>query len=301
MKVNRVSGLILATDTQIVSHAMEPLQALKRIIVGYQQIGVFPIVIIIDETLTDLKYQLSKYGVIFLINEEKQGTEKIKLIKQGIAFIKNFSDTVIYTALNVPLFYVDTLQRLLSYEKVIVVPSFQNKGGHPVVIRHELFDDLLHYEGPNGLQGFFQLHSDKRQHVEVNDQGTSSNMRQLNQFNELVPIYTHVLLHPQVKIQLALDEVLFDQQGKILFFLIDEIGSVSQAAKWMGISYSKAWKIIDTLELEMGEEFIIRRQGGIRKKRASLTEAAKKLLINYLALEETILEITKNQFDLLFK
>ena len=70
-----------------------------------------------------------------------------------------------------------------------------------------------------------------------------------------------------------------------LFDLIEETGSVRHASERMGLSYSKAWKMIRGAEKAVGKEAVMRTQGGKGGGRASLTENGKKLLGAYRRLE----------------
>jgi len=56
---------------------------------------------------------------------------------------------------------------------------------------------------------------------------------------------------------------------------IESTGSISAAAKKMGMAYSKAWKILKNLESFMGAEILIKNKGGFDKGGATLTPIAK--------------------------
>lgn len=71
-----------------------------------------------------------------------------------------------------------------------------------------------------------------------------------------------------------------------LFALIDETGSVRHASEKMGLSYSKAWKMIRGTEKATGKEAVVRTQGGKGGGKAELTESGRKLLKSFTALEK---------------
>ena len=75
---------------------------------------------------------------------------------------------------------------------------------------------------------------------------------------------------------------IFCSGAEELFMLIDETGSVRHAAEKMGLSYSKAWKIISRIENATGRSAITRTKGGRGGGRAELTEDGRKLLSMYL-------------------
>ncbi|WP_457639990.1 winged helix-turn-helix domain-containing protein [Persephonella sp.] len=59
---------------------------------------------------------------------------------------------------------------------------------------------------------------------------------------------------------------------------IDRLGSISKAAKEVGMSYKKAWSFIKTMEKRLGVKLIETKRGGKGGGGAYLTEDAKKLL-----------------------
>ena len=75
-----------------------------------------------------------------------------------------------------------------------------------------------------------------------------------------------------------------------LFALIDETGSVRHASKKMGLSYSKAWKMIHGTEKAMGKEAVSCTQGGKGGGKAELTESGRNLLRLFTSLEKEMQE-----------
>ena len=75
---------------------------------------------------------------------------------------------------------------------------------------------------------------------------------------------------------------IFCSGAEELFQLIDETGSVRHAADKMGLSYSKAWKIIKRIEDATGKIAIKRSQGGKGGGKAELSEDGRRLLEEYL-------------------
>lgn len=71
-----------------------------------------------------------------------------------------------------------------------------------------------------------------------------------------------------------------------LFTFIEETGSVRHASERMGLSYSKAWKMIRGTEKAIGREAVIRTQGGKGGGKASLTESGRRLLEGFRSLEK---------------
>jgi molybdate transport system regulatory protein len=61
---------------------------------------------------------------------------------------------------------------------------------------------------------------------------------------------------------------------------IDETGSINKAAKKMGMSYKKAWEMINALNIQASKPFVITQIGGENGGGSVITLEAR-LLINY--------------------
>lgn len=82
-----------------------------------------------------------------------------------------------------------------------------------------------------------------------------------------------------------------------LFLFIESEHSVKAASEKMGMSYSKAWKLIRNVEKTLGKPAITRTQGGRDGGSASLTAEGKDLLERYIAFEAESLEAVGKIFN----
>ena len=71
-----------------------------------------------------------------------------------------------------------------------------------------------------------------------------------------------------------------------LLQLIEETGSINQAAKKMSMSYKKAWEIVNRLNEIVGSPLVITATGGEKGGGSSLSDEAKQLIEWYLSLRE---------------
>ncbi|MBO9202006.1 MULTISPECIES: winged helix-turn-helix domain-containing protein [Niastella] len=71
-----------------------------------------------------------------------------------------------------------------------------------------------------------------------------------------------------------------------LLQLIDETGSINQAAKKMGMSYKKAWEIVNRLNEIVGSPLVITATGGEKGGGSAISEEAKQLIDWYMSLRE---------------
>ncbi|WP_310586482.1 LysR family transcriptional regulator [Runella sp.] len=79
---------------------------------------------------------------------------------------------------------------------------------------------------------------------------------------------------------------------------INDTGSINQAAKQMGMSYKKAWEMVNSLNSQVNTTLVMTQTGGEKGGGAIITEEAKQLIMYYHLLRkrfETFLETESRQ------
>ena len=94
----------------------------------------------------------------------------------------------------------------------------------------------------------------------------------------------------RVKLQLYTSERFFGPGICELLEKIRETGSIQAAAAKMGMSYTKAWKILNRAEREMGVHLIHRQSGGKNGGSSTLSEAGEKVVAGYREMEKCLSE-----------
>lgn len=74
---------------------------------------------------------------------------------------------------------------------------------------------------------------------------------------------------------------------------INELGSISEAAKSLKIPYRKAWQIVKNMNENSFYELVTKEVGGKLGGKSQLTEYGKKYMGKYKAIEEAFLNFTK--------
>ncbi len=74
--------------------------------------------------------------------------------------------------------------------------------------------------------------------------------------------------------------------GKVrLMELIDELGSISQAAKVLDMSYKRAWTLVEEVNQLGAPPFVVKEVGGAGGGHAVLTDAGRAAIAQYRSLE----------------
>ncbi len=90
--------------------------------------------------------------------------------------------------------------------------------------------------------------------------------------------------------------------GKVrLMELIDQKGSISAACKEMGMSYRRAWRLLQSLNSAFRDEVVATRQGGNQGGGAALTPFGRTLLERCKAIQKKARKAVRGELDALEK
>jgi len=303
MHISQVGGVIAAASKK---EALPLLQVgnipiIRRIVITYQQAGVFPIVIITGADEEKVKDQLSSYGLIFIHNDNCENPELIDSAKIGLSYLKDKCDKIVFTPVNVPMFTPSTLKKLISSGVKVAIPSYCDKGGHPIVISNDAVDRVLSYNGKEGLRGALYDFKEERQWIKVDDIGVTLSIHNEEQLQERLAEHNRSILNSCVRVSIEKEKAFFDSRAKLLLYLIGDSGTVKKACEDMALSNAKAWSILNNLEQELGYAIVERQQGGSRGGNTQLTEKGKAFITAYQKFEENVLRYAQAEFERLFE
>ena len=93
-------------------------------------------------------------------------------------------------------------------------------------------------------------------------------------------------MEPRIKLQFYCGEEIAMGPGKAdLLEAIDRAGSISAAARSIGMSYRRAWMLVDTMNRCWREPLVATRPGRAREGGAALTALGRTVLTEYRALQ----------------
>ena len=84
-----------------------------------------------------------------------------------------------------------------------------------------------------------------------------------------------------------------------LLRLIQSEGSLSKAAQKMGMSYKKAWDMVNDLNNRGSHPYVLLKKGGKKGGGAEITSHAKNLMLRFEALSEKLEKITLEEAEIL--
>ncbi len=106
---------------------------------------------------------------------------------------------------------------------------------------------------------------------------------------------------PHITVRLKRQNVFFGPGIYNLLIEISKTGSVREAAKCMGLSYSKAWKILNASENEIETKLVLRKHGGKDGGKASLSDEGELLLERYAEFERAVKKKACEEYARIFE
>ncbi len=298
MIIGRVGGLIAAASKKASRPTLQlgGISVVERIVLTFQQAGVFPIVVVTGVEADEVKYRLAGRGVVFLHNEEFEDPELIDSVKIGLSFLRGKCERIVFSPVNTPIFRPDTLHALLGTAGEIVTPAYMGRGGHPILFSDTVVPDFLTWRGETGLRGVLASMPQRRTSVAVSDEGILLTIHQQSRLQAYYEEHKAAFLHPRLRLSLEREEELFNARAKLLLLLIGETHSVRTASTMMALSQSKAWDMLNKLEAALGYELITRRKGGTQGSRSDLTQQGLAFLKAWQEYEERVIDCTNGGF-----
>lgn len=302
MKFGSVGAVIAAASKKDAVPLLKigSIPIVRRIVLTLQQAGAFPIVVVTGTEELEVIHQVAQLGVVFVKNNECEKPELFSSVKLGLSYLQGKCDRMVFTPVNAPMFSAQTLRTLLASEAGIVTPTYSDRGGHPIVLRSDIIPQILSYNGPDGLRGAVRLCECEKQRLPVPDPGILMNIHNEQQLCRHLQAHNASLLTPSVKISIDKETMFLNSRLKLLLFLIADLRSVRQACLHMGLSYKKAWDMLNRLERELGYTVVMRQHGGKNGGNTCLTDKGRQLMYAFQHYEDEVRGFAQQRFDALF-
>lgn len=302
MKLGKVGGIIAAASRKVAKPLLQvgEISIIRRIVITYQQAGIFPIVVITGAEEAEVKKQLSSCGVIFLQSEQPDQPELMDSVRLGLRYFAGKCERVAFTPVNVPMFTPATVSSLLQAEGDLIVPSFHGKGGHPVLLSDRIIPQILEYDGSDGLRGAMNTCGADRVWVDAEDRGVITSVHNESELHERLKEHNSAILHPVLHMRLEREVPFFSDRLKLLLFLLADTENMRVSCTLSGIAHSKAWEMINKLEQTLGCRIVERARGGKSGGSTKLTEAGLDFYLRYMRFESSVHQFAQAEFKRVF-
>ena len=122
--------------------------------------GVESIVVVVGHRATDLQNHLQTANVVFAVNPEPD-SEMSDSVALGVSQIPASTKAILITPVDHPAVPAAVVTRIIeSWQKGagLVVPTWNGRGGHPVLVDSAFRDELPGLDPGVGLRGLFESH-----------------------------------------------------------------------------------------------------------------------------------------------
>lgn len=136
----------------------------------------------------EMKDALTDFNINYLFNKDFTNGEMLMSVQVGLRGLGNESDAALIALGDQPQVEPRTIQliveRYLSTQHSIIVPSYQMHRGHPWLVDKSFWQEILNLIPPHTLRNFLNVHNEAIDYIEVD---TPSIIQDLDTQND----YTH--------------------------------------------------------------------------------------------------------------
>ncbi|MDD3627210.1 MAG: nucleotidyltransferase family protein [bacterium] len=177
---NKLSAIILAAGESSRMGSPKALLTigkitfLEKIFNNLQLCNFNEVLCVVGKDLEKIKIAHSKLFINYISNENYTDGQ-LSSIKKGLQSIKQDSEGIFLTLVDMPLITIETMRKLISVwtenPDKIIIPKYEEKGGHPVIFPRRFFDQLLNAPLDEGARTVVYGNPESVIRVEVSDPG----------------------------------------------------------------------------------------------------------------------------------
>jgi len=97
-------------------------------------------------------------------------------LQAGLRAIPKPCDAVLFTLVDHPAISLATVDALLRSRALVAIPRFENRRGHPVLIRRAICDEFLREPPESKVRDVIDRHAAEIEYIEVGDPGISDDI-----------------------------------------------------------------------------------------------------------------------------
>jgi len=132
--------------------------------------GIDEIVVVLGHRAEEVRRRLAGRKLIFAVNDEAESEMSVS-IARGTEKLSGAARAVLIALVDQPAVPPEAIRSLLtayhSTQARLVVPQWNKRGGHPVLVDLCYHDELLKLDSRNGLRGLFDAHAGEVRRVPV--------------------------------------------------------------------------------------------------------------------------------------
>jgi molybdenum cofactor cytidylyltransferase len=279
---------------------------IKKAITTLRQAGISPILVVTGYQSEILERHISHHGTACIYNKHFEDNSLIASMKLGLSHAEEECEQVLCLPVDAALFSVDTVKKLADAEEDadIVIPCWEEQAGFPILVRKKGAERIQKASEEGEWLDCLRESGAEISRLPVDDRGVTLRIRDKNEYETAIQYAKELrdanALKFDLKVFLAKEEHFFGPGVAHFLLTVEEKGSMLAACQEMNMSYSKGWKMVKTVEDEMGFPFLIRQTGGSSGGSSRLTEEGREFIRRYQALQRDAYKTAEAFFSLYF-
>jgi molybdenum cofactor cytidylyltransferase len=170
-----LAGIVLAAGLSRRMGAFKPLlpfgnqTVIEHTIRYLRGAGVQRIVVVIGHHADELRRALENEQILFAVNPQPESVMS-ESIKCGVAATPADSEAFVMTPVDHAAVPSDVVKELIEHWRAgarLVIPTWQERGGHPVLVDSSFRSELLKMKPDDSLRSFFSSHQSEAKRVPV--------------------------------------------------------------------------------------------------------------------------------------
>ena len=199
--MTQVAAILLAAGQSSRMGAFKPLlpfgkkTVIESCIDYLREGGVETIVVVLGHRAEEVRQRLSKLDVNFALNTDPNSEMGVS-IAAGIRELPETTKAVLIALCDhpaVPATVVSTLIKEWKRGARLAIPTWQNRGGHPVLVDLDFMPELLNLSSKGGLKALFQAHSKEVKRVVVDSPFIA---RDMDTWDDYLALHAEVIGEP---------------------------------------------------------------------------------------------------------
>lgn len=205
-KTGDIVAILLAAGRSLRMGAFKPLLPFGETTVIHSCInnlsagGVDEIVVVAGHRAAELEASLNDVESIHIVVNSDPDSEMSASIACGAQALPATAKAVLIALTDQPAIPPTVIQSILNAWRAgskLIIPEYNERGGHPVLVDLEFREQLLSLDPQRGLKAFFDAHQNQVQRLEVN---SSHIARDLDTWDDYAALHEEVFGAPPISL-----------------------------------------------------------------------------------------------------
>lgn len=236
----------------------------------------------------ELEDKIRYLGIKTIRNEQYETTQMLDSVRLGLDYIKDRCDTVLFSPVDAP-FGLSTVKKVMEAEGDVIVPVYEDYFGHPIRFSGSFIPRIMEFGGNGGLRGALEAIEEKKlKFLYVDDVGAAMDADSPEDYEAICNYAVSGPFRPLINSRLVAEEVFFGPHMITLLIFVDRSGSLREACKLAGVSYSKGRHMVKQAEQALGFRLVESRVGGATGGTSAVSVKGKILVNRFKEYEKQI-------------